>query len=289
LAADASLRGAAVDVRLTDPWFLGQRLEAELDLAAEQRENVSFSYREVALTAGLRRRLTEELSARLSWSYRLSSTFDVASGLDEELEESLGIAIIGLGLTHDTRNDVVHSSGGGLASLLAEVADPIVGGEISFWRLTADVRRYVSLDDDRAWVVALAARAGYAVPFGGTDAVPLRERFFSGGSTTVRTFGEQELGPKTDGDPLGGEAYVTLNAELRFPLWSIVRGAVFADAGNLVTSADDFGFDGLRYALGGGLRIHTPVGPLRVDAGWNPDRKSGEDEYRIFVAVGFPF
>ncbi len=97
---------------------------------------------------------------------------------------------------------------------------------------------------------------------------PLTSASFNGGSTTVRSFAERDLGPHDLRDhPIGGEFFTVMNVEYTFPLYGELLGAVFFDAGNLLVSAEDPGFDDMRYAIGLGLRYQLPIGPIRLDYG----------------------
>jgi outer membrane protein assembly factor BamA len=122
------------------------------------------------------------------------------------------------------------------------------------------------------------------------NTLPIDERFFNGGGTTVRSFTERDLGPHDlHGHPLGGEFYTVFNAEYTFPIFGELQGAVFADAGNLLPTSDQPGLDDMRYALGLGLRYKLPIGPIRLDYGFNPDRHPGEDFGAFNVSFGFAF
>ena len=131
------------------------------------------------------------------------------------------------------------------------------------------------------------ARASYIAPL--IDQLPIDVRFFNGGSTSVRSFAERELGPRDrHGNPLGGEFSTVFNAELIFPIYGALQGAVFADAGSLLNRAvPDSG--ALRYGLGLGLRYKLPIGPLRLDYGVNPDRRASEDFGAFHFSFGFAF
>ncbi len=123
----------------------------------------------------------------------------------------------------------------------------------------------------------------------GTD-VPLAERFLAGGSTTMRGFAQNALGPiGANGVPLGGEAMLVINNEVRFPLIWLFDGVGFVDVGNVFLHAQDFSFSDLRKDGGFGLRMRTPWFLLRLDYGVPLDRKPGESRSRLFFSIGQAF
>jgi outer membrane protein insertion porin family len=143
--------------------------------------------------------------------------------------------------------------------------------------------------------IAFGARAGviHSLDSSGTNeatAIPIDERFFNGGATTVRSFGERDLGPHDNhGHPVGGEFYTVFNAEYTFPILGELQGAVFFDAGNLLPTSEDIGLNDMRYAIGAGLRYKLPVGPIRLDYGVNPDPHPFEDFGAFHFSFGFAF
>src|SRR5207248_457043 len=118
--------------------------------------------------------------------------------------------------------------------------------------------------------VAFGARMGivHSLNNSGPDeatTLPIDERFFNGGATTVRSFGERTLGPlDPKGNPIGGEFYTVFNIEYTFPIYGELEGALFFDAGNLLPTSEEPGLDDIRYGLGGGLRYKLPIGPIRL-------------------------
>src|SRR5262249_26466515 len=132
--------------------------------------------------------------------------------------------------------------------------------------------------------LAFGTRAGlvHSLNHSGPDeatTIPIDERFFNGGATTVRSFGERELGPHDrKGNPIGGEFYTVYNVEYTFPLYGELKGATFFDAGNLLPTSEHPSMDDIRYALGLGLRYQLPIGPIRLDYGFNPDPQRHEDD-----------
>jgi len=107
--------------------------------------------------------------------------------------------------------------------------------------------------------------------------VPASERYFAGGDSTVRGFVLDRLGTEEtindQGFPTGGNGLVVLNAELRTRYWKGLGAVGFLDAGNVFRRASDVSFGELRPTPGFGLRYRSPLGPLRVDVGFNLDRR----------------
>jgi len=122
--------------------------------------------------------------------------------------------------------------------------------------------------------------------------IPLPERFFSGGASSIRAFPENQAGPRDldTGFPLGGKALLEFSTELRFPLIGAnVGGVLFHDAGNVYSSVqsisfrvrqrdpfriqqpDKADFDYMIHDVGFGIRYRTPVGPVRLDLSFSPN------------------
>jgi outer membrane translocation and assembly module TamA len=116
------------------------------------------------------------------------------------------------------------------------------------------------------------------------------KRLYSGGSTSVRGFEYQKLGPlDADGDPLGGLSSAVASVELRFPIWRRLRGVGFFDAGVVDLKPFRYPIDEIQTAAGPGIRLVTPIGSLRLDVGFPIDRGPDQDLYQIHLSVGHTF
>jgi outer membrane protein insertion porin family len=115
--------------------------------------------------------------------------------------------------------------------------------------------------------------------------LPISERFFAGGSTTLRGFRFEEAGPQGVLEPrnpnelptlvpIGGDALVIFNFELRYPLSRRWRLVPFYDLGNVFRRVGDISFGGMTNSVGLGLRFNTPIGPVGVDYGYLLDPPS---------------
>ncbi|MBF0212662.1 MAG: BamA/TamA family outer membrane protein, partial [Magnetococcales bacterium] len=163
-----------------------------------------------------------------------------------------------------------------------------LGGDVTFARLLVDNQFYHPLSDDEEWVVHLRGRFG-AID-GLSKEVPIFERFYLGGGTSVRGFKPGGIGPRTilEDDSYGGIHFEQVNAELFFPLMGLsekgLRGLTFVDVGYLGDAnlpADVRESGSVRVATGVGLHWNSPFGPLRFSLS-TPLLKEDFDKMRTF-------
>lgn len=229
--------------------------------------------------------------------------------------ENYQVDTIGLTNTLDFRESPYVNPRGFLVGNTLDVASSALGSDIEFIRSTMRVGYYLPFGpkpltpgvvEDRTpgtplqhffrqSSIAFGARGGiiHSLTNSGSDeatAIPIDERFFNGGATTVRSFAERDLGPHDNhGHPVGGEFFTVFNVEYTFPIFGELQGAVFTDAGNLLPTSEDIGLSDMRYAVGAGLRYKLPVGPIRLDYGVNPDPQQFEDFGAFHFSFGFAF
>src|SRR5947199_1034685 len=221
---------------------------------------------------------------------------------------------IGLTNTLDLRESPYVTPRGFLINNTLDLASSALGSDIEFIRGTIRTGYYLPfgpkpltpgvVEDkpgtplqrwfQQSWI-GFGARAGiiHSLTVSGPEeatAIPIDERFFNGGSDTVRSFGERDLGPHDHRDhPLGGEFFTVFNVEYTFPIFGELQCAIFTDAGNLLPTLEEPGLDDMRYAIGAGLRYKLPVGPIRLDYGVNPDPHPQEDFGAFHFSFGFAF
>lgn len=262
-----------VDVEFKEPWFLEQRLSLGYNLFYHNATYLSDYYNErnYGASVSLSRAFGQFWSGSISYTLQQFDLYDFASNSSSQLLMEQGIrsdSSITLGMSYDTRDSVLLSRRGMRADFSAQFAGGPLLGQTNIYKFQASAQKYILLPYDL--ILTVAGSTGVADSFGDSQNVPLFDRFFIGGSRSVRGFGNRDIGPiDSNNEPLGGDTMAYSNLELTFPIMDRVRGAVFNDMGFLDARAFHYSdaIQELNMAAGLGLRLNLPIGPLRLDYG----------------------
>jgi outer membrane protein assembly factor BamA len=234
-----------------------------------------------------------------TYGYRIERSHTYDTGPDPIFDIMLRVAALNSTLSRETRDEILDATRGSFFSHAFEFSPSALGSQVRFIKYFGQYFRYFPLQKPRIelftnevlrprLVYAAGVRVGLATGLGGQE-VPLSERFFAGGGYTIRGFEQNSVGPVVGREPLGGEAMLVINNEIRFPLFGIFDGVGFVDVGNVYPSVSDFSLADIRKAAGVGLRVRTRWFLLRLDYGVKLDRRPGESLGRLFFAIGQAF
>jgi len=284
LGLRSSQRGLQSEVLYRDPWWLDGPWGLRARLYSDLREEDGYDRSGVGSRFDLSRKYGQ------SWETALYFVGEYTSITNPLIDVSLigpqdyVLAAFGLSQTLDRRDDPWSPKRGWIASSTMDV--DTLDGELAFGRATLRYSQYWSW---KKTLLAVGARVGMIIPTGDSESVPIDLRYFNGGANTVRSYGERDLGPKDKGGyPLGGNFYTVLNVEWEFPIYGALKGAVFSDAGNLSSDYTP-SLDEMGYAVGLGLRYQLPIGPIRMDYGYNPDPKENDHSGAFHISFGMAF
>ncbi len=186
----------------------------------------------------------------------------------------------------DRRNDPINPHRGSFLSLALEKAFPLLEDESNYVKTFIRNQHYVPILSEV--IFNMTFRLGFG---GGKMNIPIHERFFAGGSNSFRGERFDELGPvdEVSGKPVGGEALLLLNFEVTFPIFSTLRdlrGTFFYDVGNVFERIEDIALVSMQNAVGFGIRYRTPLGPIRLELGWNLNDPREERKPLVFFTIG---
>jgi outer membrane protein assembly complex protein YaeT len=291
LRGEQSFKSSKGDLLYTVPEAFGENVNLFLQGTGLRREEVSFLRKEYGGSAGIQKRL---LPIKTDFTLRYDYEFLNALELDGASTNRLGAeeakaAAIAIELTRDRRdNPLLPRRGLKLFSKL-EFASASLGGNVDYQRFVFGVSYHVDLRGGR--LLHLGVTHGDTFTLGGTDEeLPFNKRFFPGGENSVRGYQEGEASPLDDnGDQLGAETYTQANLEFEQLLtksWSVVT---FFDAVGFAQNRADFPWDEGLYSVGGGLRWRSLIGPVRLEYGYNLNRRRHDPAGTLHFSIGFPF
>ncbi|QDR82082.1 Outer membrane protein assembly factor BamA [Sporomusa termitida] len=170
---------------------------------------------------------------------------DYAGYLDDNFGKTNSVTLMRV---FDSRDNVFNPSEGARFSLSAEFAGEMFGGDFDYNKYTAEGRKYYKVG--RNHVIAARLTAGYA-----DGNMPESGEFSVGGADNLRGY---------EDDAFDGDKMLAASVEYRFPVVSKVQGVVFTDIGN-AWDGEGYKLDDLNASVGVGIRVTTPIGPIRID------------------------
>ena len=235
---------------------------------SQDRESLDF------IRSGIGVQLTRRILGRnffLRYDLTTSELFDLKinpNQIDRNFADNLWLSAVSASVVTDTRDDPVDPRRGRFGIVDVEWSSALLRSRAPFLKGLA--QQYLFFPVGEQIVIAAAGRLGLAWTLGADEPalVPITERFFAGGATSLRGYKLDRAGPlDPSGYPVGGNMLIVGNIEVRFPIFGSLRGAVFSDHGGVYREVNSFRLGDLGHNAGVGLRWNTPLGPLRFDYG----------------------
>ena len=252
----------------------------------DERDVLTFTARRYEASAQVSQKFSKATNGLFRFTYRVAhvnqSTLKIEPLLIPLLAQPDHTGILSASIIQDRRDNPANAHKGIYNTLDLGISDRIFGSTNNFVRFLGRNSYYrtvlphtvLASNTEFGWI----GQFGVAAGVDRSQSLPLPERFFGGGGTSLRAFPENQAGPRDTltGFPIGGNALVFHATELRFPLLGEnIDGVLFHDLGNIYSSLgkisfrfhqrDLTDFNYMVHAVGFGVRYRTPVGPIRVD------------------------
>ena len=287
LSANAYLGGISQDfsVSFREPWLYGRPIGLGISVFNRAEDFQTFDVNRTGASLSLGRALGEFTRLSAAYRYEVLDISNLSVNASDLLQQSQGksaTSSVTPSIVRDSRDNVFNPSEGSLNSFEVQLAG--VGGDNRYYRAIGNTTWYFALPAEMTGFVR--GRFGFGDGFG-DNVLPASERFFLGGVTTIRGFEFRDIGPEDDaGNPLGGTSFAQFNIEIGRSLGTVLRVVAFVDAGNVYGPDNDFDIGSVRRSAGLGIRIVTPIGPIRLDYGFKLDKKAGESSGRLGFLLG---
>jgi outer membrane protein insertion porin family len=298
-----SQKGDRTELQYRHPWLFGTEWQGESVLFRETKDEKGFVSDRRGATLTAQRELLSQLfrpdeptdhpkSLRGGLRYRIEEfrRHDIDPNLLADgtttRDDTVGSLMPFLAL--ELRDNPTDPHGGSYHFASFETGSSHLGGSVNFVKFIFENSVYIGWP--RSTVLALSSRLGLAAPYGSTEDLVIEDRFKAGGSTTIRGYRDERVGPVDARDnPEGGDLRILFNVEWRFPIWRFLGGVTFFDAGMVTPRVRDFAWSEFFPGAGAGLRITTPIGPLRFDVGYGLRPLRDENRVQFYVTVGNAF
>ncbi|MCB9029944.1 MAG: translocation/assembly module TamB domain-containing protein [Deltaproteobacteria bacterium] len=286
-------RGIA-SLSYVDPFAFKKNFRLSEDLRFQRLEKTTlpFDLDRISLASYLDR--TWEKKVKLSFGHTIlhedlnSVEPDVVlSDLDNG---NIRISFLSGEVIFDERDSVIHPTEGFSTALDYKLSSKVFGSEANFASLGTSLAVFYPLPIKLPLSIANNFRTAASWGFSGTDQIPISQRFFLGGQSTVRGFRENSLGPKGElGNAIGGDLMISNNFELRYDIDQVFQIAGFFDSGSVFLQERNFSIQDLRESVGVGTRYISPIGAIGFDLGFPLDEREGEPSVRLHFNIGARF
>ncbi len=279
-----------VETSVIQPYIVGKDSSLTGALNFQRDDVPSFEGESFLTTAQIQKDFAQYYSTFGSFNVQFSRVQKSARRSPEEKSrENFFLTFFNTGLEMDTTDNILNPTRGFVVSTGLESSFRAMLSDVNYLKGTLELRGYKRL---YRMVFAKKITVGVIQPFGstGTFDIPIFKRFFAGGSTSMRGFPFQKLGPLSEGkDPLGGNSLLVGSFEVRYPIYGDFGGVVFFDYGNVFADEWSFPLGDIKYAPGVGLRYDTIIGPVRFDVGYALNPEPGIRRVQFFISIGQAF
>jgi outer membrane protein insertion porin family len=284
------------NVRYMDPFFLGSQyaLTEELRFQRQELSTQEFNLDRMTFASYLFRQFESRVTFTGGHSLTLDNLNDVNPGAVITPLDTGHVRLSFLSglLKFDTRDDPLTPHNGYTFTVEPKLSFQQIGSEANFGGILSKATGIVPLERilSPRFSLGLGLSGGIAQPWGDTVGIPITQRFYLGGRTTVRGFKENSLGPLGDnGAVIGGDTLLMEKNQFQYLVTDSFSTHTFVDIGNVFLRHESFDLADLRSSTGFGFQYISPIGPIGFDVGYPLDRKPNEDVYRIHFSVGSTF
>lgn len=291
---EASLSSVTHEFSLSyiEPYLFDKDLSGGVNVFNVTRSFDTYDYKSTGGNLSLSRPLTDHVKTGIRYKFERVNVRNIDEDASTYIKEQAGTkstSSITLSLSKNSIDDILNPTRGDIAETSFEFAGGPFLGDNDFYKVIASYGRYFPYKFGSTFF--LRATAGTVRPYSGQD-IPVYERFFVGGINTVRGFQYGEAGPLDEtGEVIGAKNELIFNTEWIFPIYQPagLKGVIFFDAGHGFNEEKGFLLDGIRTAAGLGVRWFSPLGPIRLELGFNLSPKKGERRSVFDFMIGRSF
>ena len=280
----------SIESKFIQPDVWSKNLDFILNPFFSREREDSYEVDRLGTSVTFQKELTKKSAAYISYTFGKDKV-DISKSNDSLSIEDAGKlnhnkSGVTLGYNLNTTNDIFSPEKGWKYEGTATYMGIGFNSQFHYYKIMTEIDYFHSL-----WknvVFAGKIKTGIIEPTQGDSQSPIEDRFLMGGALSLRGWGRNQISPKNEaGSKLGGNSMMETSAEIRFPLYGIFSGTAFTDFGNSWLNSWEFKLNQLNYDAGLGLRVKTPVGPIRLDVA--SPLFEGKFRTQFFITIGHAF
>ncbi len=292
------VENAGFNVDFVEPWFLDRPIRFETSAYMNTTEYDNWDEWRVGARVSFQRKIFDDFTTvALGYKYDVVRVEDVHSKVKpyvraHDLNGTFLVSQPSLMIGRDTRDSLLEPTQGYNINFFSSITPEVLGSSATYYRMELKGSYYKSFFD-KFLIASVGAKIGTVSTFGGSDEVPLFERYFPGGSNSIRGFDYRTVGPEYNRETVGGLSMLLLTAEVSHAIWGPIRGAVFCDAGGAWDHAYEIDFSKFNIGAGYGFRVKVPYlnVPIRLDIAYPflNNQRGVSNKVRLHFNVGAGF
>lgn len=292
------IENAGFNVDFVEPWFMDKPIRFELSSYMNLTEYEEWDEWRVGARTSWQRRIFDDFtSVAVGYKFEVVRVKNVGHRLKdyfraEDLDGTFQVSQPSLSITRDTRDSLTDPTEGYNLNFFASITPQIFGSSSTYYRMEAKGSYYLSFFD-KAIIAMVGAKFGTVSCFDRDEDVPVFERYFMGGSESLRGFEYRSVSPTYNRRNIGGQTMLLLTSEISHPIWGPIRGAAFIDVGNAWRNSYCLRVSDINIGAGYGLRIKIPQlnVPIKLDLAYPVlnNQEHASSRVRIHFNVGFTF
>ncbi len=270
LKAQYGIERSDFTASFTEPWLFDIPLRLDTSGYYHSRDYDDWSESRGGGNVFLTKRFLEFNSLSLGYTLEQVRIYDMSDKLSQMFQDQKGsdlVSKLSMEIARDTRDNMVEPTSGYLLSLYGDLNPRFLGASVNTYKTEAKASNYISFLDN-ALTLHTGLKVGQTQRIGSGKLIPLYDRYFLGGGDTIRGFPYRKISPMdSNDDAYGGESMMLGNVELTHPIYRFIKGAVFADFGNVWEKAWNLNLQDINVGAGYGLRIKIPYvnTPVKLD------------------------
>lgn len=293
--AAADISQGAANLRYTDPYFLSSNYVFTEDLRYQKSDisDQEYDLERTSLASYVYQTWEDGFIFSFGHTILEENLTNVSPDvIISELDSGVvDLSFLSGKLTYDQRNNPLNPTSGYYLNFDYKLASEAIASDANFYSLGGRGSLLQPLSQlGSRFTLALSSHLAGSWTYSDTTDVPITQRYYLGGRTTVRGFRENSLGPRGElGNVIGGDVLVANSAELQYLVQEATSLHVFLDSGAVYLQDRSLAADDMRYSTGIGVRYLSPIGPIGFDLGHPLDEKSGEPSVRLHFNIGSNF